>query len=379
MSRQKKTESGSNIIIHASDKIHISAIETELESLWGQFNQSINKGQTVMRACMSNLIVYCDTPIEAKVIHNELASIVLNHPSRVLLLVGKCEQLEQSMQAYVSIYYTKVSDGLQICGERIDIHSTPQKTTRLPSIARSQLIGDLPTTLWWASEQTPPDAGDAFFELAALADQVIYDNIGWVNPIKGVATMTSWVASQQDKLIVYNLAWRKLAVWRKLISQILDPMVAPQALNTINRIEIDHGPHALVMSWLFVGWLSYQLKWQPVDGKQISGSQMIWQFKKNTSDIKVIANRLPEGTPLIYRLSFDWMHAGQKGHIHFDHLDQERIGISETKTDSSSRVFTSQIPTRTNLIAAQLAHRKRDKIFENALTTCNKMAELVHK
>lgn len=378
MNQPNSITNDSKIITHASEMIRISTIESELEQLWGQFNQSINKGQTVMRACMSNLIIYCDTETEAQEIHQELTSIVLDHPSRVLLLVGKCVQNERSLQAGVSIYHTKVTDGLQVCGERIDIHATAEKTGRLPSIARSQLIGDLPTTLWWASRQTPTDAGDVFFELAELANQIIYDNMGWINPIKGIAAMTSWVASQQDELVVYNLAWRKMAIWRKLISQVMDPLVAPDALSTLTHIEIDHGPHALAMSWLLVGWLAFQLEWEPHEGKQISGSQMIWQFKKNNADIKVTAKRLPEGEPLVYRLAFDWICKKQKGHMHFARLDQDRIGISETKEDLSSRVFTSQIPTRSNLISAQLAHRERDKVFENSLTTSNKMAELVH-
>ena len=173
-----------------------------------------------MRACMSNLIIYCDSSAEAKIISDELIEIVDAHPARVLLLIGKGQPRNGTIEAFVSIYHTEVRDGLQVCAERIDVLSSSQATGRLPSVARSQLIGDLPTALWWASRQPPPDAGDVFFELAELADQIIYDNMGWTNPAKGVSTMTRWVASQQDQHVVYNLAWRRTATWRKLISQV---------------------------------------------------------------------------------------------------------------------------------------------------------------
>ncbi len=366
----------SQVITQTPKKVAIGHIEQELDGLWSQFNQNINSGQTVMRACMSNLIIYCDTPAEAKVISQELMAIVDDHPARVLLLVGNGQPKKEALEAFVSIYHTIVPDGLQVCAERIDIISIPEVNSRLPSIARSQLIGDLPTALWWASRQTPPNAGDVFFELAELADQIIYDNMGWANPTKGVATMTRWVAAQQDDQIVYNLAWRRTATWRKLISQVMDPQVAPNALSSLRLIEVDHGPHALAMTWLVIAWLGCKLQWQPTKAKQISNSEMVWRFRNNNHEIKVIARRLPEGEPGLYRLLFEWLDSGQKGRTCFERLDNERISITETQAATIPRVFAAHIPKRSALVSAQLAHRDRDKVFEKALAVSHTMADL---
>ncbi|NOQ34552.1 MAG: hypothetical protein GQ569_01485 [Methylococcaceae bacterium] len=371
--------SDSKIVTQNPKKVRIANIESELDGLWSQFNENISGGETVMRACMSNIIIYCDTPAEAKVISQELMAIVDAHPARVLLLVGKGKPKKETLEGFVSIYYTTVADGLQVCGERIDVVATSETAGRLPSVARSQLIGDLPTALWWASRQTPPDAGDVFFELAELADQIIYDNMGWINPIKGVATMTRWVASQQDEQVVYNLAWRRAAIWRKLVSQVLDPCVAPEALSSLRLIEIDHGPHALAISWLLVGWLAGQLKWKPIEGKALTDSEMIWRFQNGNQIIKVVARRLPKGEPLLYRLLFDWKHPEHQGRTCLKRLDSERISIEETHTAGASRVFSAQTPKRSSLVSAQLAHRERDKILEKALQVSNTMADLFHK
>lgn len=374
-------ESGSQskIVTQAPKKVHVAEIDSEINGLWAQFNSLISSGHTVMRACMSNLIIYCDSPEEAEIVSQELIDIVDAHPVRVLLLIGKGQPQKETVEAFVSIYHTAVPDGIQVCAERIDVLTAPESVGRLPSVARSHLIGDLPTALWWTSRQPPPDAGDMFFELAVLADQIIYDNMGWVNPTKGVATMTRWVASQQDAQVVYNLAWRRTATWRKLISQVLDPLVAPGALNNLRQIELEHGPHALAMTWLLTGWLACQLQWKPTESKSLSGSKMIWQFSKNNEIIKVYARRLPEGEPLLYRLTFDWSQPGTERKTKFELLDHERIGIIENRPTAAPRVYATHVPKRSALVSAQLAQRDRDKVFESALKLSNAMAEIIRK
>jgi glucose-6-phosphate dehydrogenase assembly protein OpcA len=361
-------------IIHQPLKpVRIADIEVELGKLWGQFNRDNGGGHTVMRACMSNLIIYCDTSEEAAVVNEEITAIVDAHPARVLLLVGDGRPHEATMEALITIYYTPLDGDWQVCAERIDVLAVPASAERLPSVARAQLIGDLPTTLWWVSRRPPPEVGDVFFQLAELADQIIYDNMGWINPIKGVSTMTRWVAAQQNEHVVYNLAWRRFAVWRKLLGQMLDPQIAPGALEGLRIIEIDHGPHALPMMWLLVGWLASQLKWRPVDGKRLSDSELIWKFHNSHHDIKITAKRLPVGEPLLYRLLLDWSLPKQDNRLCFERLDNDRIGIVEALSTIPAQVFAAQIPDRATLVSAQLAHRNRDKIFESALKSANAM------
>jgi hypothetical protein len=367
----------SRVITHPPKKVPIASIEAALSLLWPRFEQPLSEEQTVLRACMSNLIIYCDNADEAKVIGAEITQIVDVHPARVLLLTGKGQPKHGNLEAFVAIYYTPQPDGWQVCGERIDVVSTPEAAERLPSIARKLLIGDLPTTLWWASRQPPPEAKELFFQLAKLAHQVIYDNMGWTNPAKAVAAMTRWVSAEQDVQIVYGLAWRRFSIWRKLLSQVLDPQVEPEALNSVHLIEIEHGPHALPMTWLLVGWLASQLKWRAIDGKYLSDSELYWRFRHNQREIKVTARRLPQGEPMIYRLLFDW--AGETGRTCFERLENERIGIVDCLSSVPPRVFNAQIPTRATLVAAQLAHRDRDKVFENAMKACSAMSEVFQK
>ena len=355
-------------------RINISDIDIAIRRLWSNFHQDISGGHTVMRACMSNLIIYCDNNDEAELVGKEIPTIVDIHPARVLLLIGNGQPKKGSIESLVGIYYTELNEGWQVCAERIDVIAKAEAVDRLPSVARAHLIGDLPITLWWASRQPPPEAGELFFQLAELSNQIIYDNMGWANPAKGVASMTRWVAAQQDSQIVHNLAWRRIAGWRKLISQVLDPQTAPGALDSLSLIEIEHGPHALTMTWLLVGWLASRLQWKAIDGKKLSNSELVWRFQFKQKEIKIHVKRLPKGEPLLYQLLFDWSQANQPGRICFERLDHDRIGIVESLSTLPARVFSTTIPTRSSLISAQLAQRTRDKLFEGAIKSSNAMS-----
>ena len=63
----------SKVNIKTPKRVRIAHIEAELGALWAQFNQNTSGGHTVMRACMSNLIIYCDNSDEAQLISQEIA------------------------------------------------------------------------------------------------------------------------------------------------------------------------------------------------------------------------------------------------------------------------------------------------------------------
>jgi glucose-6-phosphate dehydrogenase assembly protein OpcA len=361
------------ILAEPLKKVKVAGIDNELNVLWAKLNRKSDGGQTVMRACMSNLIIYCDTPEEAALVSQEITPIVDVHPARVLLLIGNGQPDDNTLAVKVCIYYAPLENSWQVCAERIDVVATTATATRLPFVARAHLVGDLPTTLWWVSKQPPPEAGQVFFQLAELSNQIIYDNTGWIKPEHGVSMMSRWVAAQQDDIVVYNLAWRRCAIWRKLLAQALDPKVRPGALEGLQQIEIHHGPHSLPLTWLLVSWLANQLHWQVVDGKRVSNSELFWRFRINQQELKVKAKRLPEGEPEVYRLTLNWQLGSQKSGLCFERLDNSQISITDTQANTPAQVFVAHMPNRADMISAQLAHRGRDKLFENAAKLANAM------
>ncbi len=357
--------------------VSLSNIDQSWGQLWQNFSQKASDKQALLRACMSNLIIYCDSETELKELNHELPVLVDSHPARILLLNRTNKSKSQEIKALASLYFTSLDGGWQICGERLDLKASEQASERLPSIVRAQLVGDLPTTLWWFSRQPPPEAGELFFELAELSNQIIYDSMGWINPAKGVLKMTRWVAAQQEEHVIYNLAWRRLAGWRKFVSQVLDPSSVEDALSSIKSVEIDHGPHGLTMAWLLVGWLASRLKWQLIEGKILSKSELIWSFQCQASTIKVKVKRLSKGDPVIHQFGLTWGQGKQVGKAFFERLENRRLGIIEAKSTLSARTMAMPSDKRPALVAGQLAHRNRDKLFEASLEHANGMASVL--
>ena len=178
------------------------------------------------RACMSNLLIWCATQEQARGLPIEIGEIVEKHPSRVLLLVGEPEYENAGLSASVSAVCHPASAGRQICSEHVTLSAPTPSANRLPSIARPLLIGDLPTALWWAAPEPPTAAGALFDDLAGMADHVIYDSAGWLDPVRGVVSVASWEMGLETRRVVSDLAWRRGKPWRRLVSQTLDPLIA---------------------------------------------------------------------------------------------------------------------------------------------------------
>ena len=186
------------LLSQAPHKTDVARIQQELDRLWASC-PDFNSNQTVTRACMSNLIIYCDNDEQSEEIEQAIPIIVQIHPARVILLYGNGDTAEPGIEVFVNGYYCALNSGWQVCAEQIRVVGDAASERRLPSVTRSQLIGDLPTTLWWASRQPPPFAGKLFYKLANMSDQIIYDSIGWANPSKGVQAMSRWVAAQRGE------------------------------------------------------------------------------------------------------------------------------------------------------------------------------------
>lgn len=365
------------ILSQPSRKVDIARIQNELDGLWESFHQDLSEGQAVTRACMSNLIIYCDNDEQSKEIELSIPAIVQMHPARVILLTGQGNTPGSGIEAYVSGHYHALSSGWQVCAEQIRVVANAQSIRRLPSVTRAQLIGDLPTTLWWASLQPPPFAGKLFFKLADMSDQIIYDSIGWTNPSKGMQAMSRWVAAERNEYVIFNLAWRRLKPWRSLLSQVLDPVVHTNALARVSGLTIEHGPHALAMSLLLLGWLASRLGWKPTDGKVSPGKQTMWHFNTSGHQILVTVKRLDKGEPAPLRLY--WYSSDSTGEhsVVFARLSDERLGIVENNSDVPLRVIPAPELKHSELISAQLAQRTRDKVFEQALAIGNNMTSIL--
>ena len=200
----------------------------------------------VLRARMSNLIIYCDRAELAQAIAERVPSIIAIHPARVLLAVIDPASDNGELTTSLRVRAHATTEGRTVCSEQVTLRCGAKGAGRLPFAVRGLLIGDLPTNLWWAAPQPPPLAGAMLYELAERAQQIIYDSIGWVEPARGVAATGVWLGRMEEGegpwRVVSDLNWRRLKHWRRLLAQALDADVAAGAVQTITEVLVEHGP-----------------------------------------------------------------------------------------------------------------------------------------
>ena len=362
------------------EPVDISAIERALTKLWKPPEGSAGDVHALTRACMSNLIIHGTTREQASLIPDEIDVLVRQHPARVLLLVDEDDREATAIEAFVSARCHLAGKHSQVCSEHVTINASGDAVRRLPSVARSLLIGDLPTTLWWASDEAPPLGGDLFSELAAMSDQVIYSSQAWPDPVLGMLAMANWAGVvDPDEPVIADLSWGCLKPWRRLMSQSLDPAVLPGALGAINRVDVEYGPLGLPQAWLLVGWLSSRLGWLPTGLTSRKGQDAAWSFHAPRGHVDVRFRMQAEGEAEVRSVAVSWKGEEGSATMTFATLGPGRLGATCAGIDIEPRVLAAPVPTRALLVADELKDLERDLAFRDALLVARTLAQaLIH-
>jgi len=353
--------------------VDVGNIERELARLWCDAQEHPDGGGFVTRACMSNLIIVCSGTDEANTIAQEIGAIVHLHPARVLLLTAGATDLVADLEAYVSAQCHLTANGQQICSEHVAVSAVQRATRRLPSVARSLIVGDVPTSLWWATSDAPPRGGALFEELAELADQVIYDSSACADPALGLAATAQWAATRQNTLVIADLAWRRLDPWRRLMSQSLDPLIAPQALQSIRRVVVNHTPHGVAQALYLVSWLSTCLGWELASAASEKDSG--WTFHSLSGAVHVILQRAANGEAASPSAAITWIAAGRSVTARFAYVAVDQLGARIDDSPLPPRVLVAPPTPRAHLVAQQLPDLERDSLFRHILPMARIMAE----
>ncbi|MGB5198707.1 MAG: glucose-6-phosphate dehydrogenase assembly protein OpcA [Sedimenticolaceae bacterium] len=351
-------------------------IERELAAIWATIDGQQKDHGTVTRASMSNVMIICKGEDQALNSAERIPELVQHHPARVLVLAVIDDQSSDDIQAWVTAHCRRTGADTQLCAEHIELRFRSGSAERAASVVRSLLISDLPTALWWLSPEPPALTGVLFDAFAPMANQIIYDSVGWSNPARGVQAMARW--SQGNEKVTFNLAWRRLKPWRRIIAQSLSPSVLPGALWQVSEIELHHGPHALPIAWLLIGWLASRLGWRPKKGVAKAGNQLSWVFESAAGPIHIKVYRSDQGPPRIDQMRIAWR--GAQGQCS-GHADYRQEGHHLRYYPSDEDLRPSSIPTverrLEQMVAAQLAHRAGDALFNAALGISETMARVV--
>ena len=366
----------------------LADIEAELQrqQCRGQGDEPLSS----VRAWLSNIVIFCNDDDELLRVARDVQGIAGAHPSRIIVLAVSPAANDEGIEAWVRARSerTASSPGGQR-NEFVLLRCSLKRSGGLPAAARSLLIGDLPTALWWTpTDQSPPHYGQLFDSLSAMADHVIYDSRGWIDAPPAVSATAKWAAHAHPGLAISDLAWRRLEPWRSVIGQSLDPARVPGALAGIDELVIEHGPHALPQAWLLIGWMADRLGWRIASGTLETGVEVTWNFESSAADsarpIRVKVRRNAGGEPMeIEAVSIQWTTAVGGVRVtdreRLERLAHERIGVMGEPGVDGPRVVAVPLRKRSELVAGELPQRGPRPLFCESLQRSRVMAEaLMH-
>jgi glucose-6-phosphate dehydrogenase assembly protein OpcA len=372
------TTAAPEIVADENAAVSLRDVEPELSR-----RMKLIQGSThapVLRARMSNLVIYCDRAELADAIAEQVPSVVAIHPARVLLAVTDPASDNGELTTLVRVRAHATTEGRIVCSEQVTLRSGAKGTGRLPFAVRGLLIGDLPTNLWWATPRPPPLAGAMLYELAEHAQQIIYDSIGWLEPARGVAATGAWLQRMEQGegpwRLVSDLNWRRLKYWRRLLAQAFDADVAAGAFDTISEVLVEHGPHAVVQAWEIVSWLAARLGWRIEEGRVEPGVEIGWQFTSAQGHVQVCIRRLAEGPPEIRRLVVACRLEGKPRALNLIVQDEHHLAMVPDD-GGAPRTVTVQPQPLAELIGRQLSDRAPDPVFRESMAVARILAESV--
>jgi len=245
----------------------IDAIERELARLRrAAVAHARERGQTLGRASVLNLVVYSEREVHARRAARTVADLALRHPSRAIVLLGDRDR--DGVVASVQLHcHVPPSDGAQpVLYEQILARVRGDFDERVASVVIPLLVPDLPVFLWWTG--TPPSDARHLDDLVTLADRFIIDSADFARPDH---TLPEIARLARHRVAITDLNWARLTHWRELIAQFFDVPAWRPFLDGITGIragfavDMDGRDIHPSQALLLLGWLSSRLGWRPVE------------------------------------------------------------------------------------------------------------------
>jgi glucose-6-phosphate dehydrogenase assembly protein OpcA len=213
------------------------------------------------RTSVLTLVVVAPRP---EVVDRAMAAVSMlaaRHPSRAVILSPTDPDGPATFEAHVfAACQLRERGNSEICTEEILIRVGGELAQHLSSTAAPLLIHDLPVVLWWPDDV--PFARPTFIELAEQSDRLFVDSGQFRG--NGLERLRGLAAAVEGGLVVHDVSWMRLMLWRELLASCFDHPLLVRELRHLRAVHIDvaHPGAELRLSRaaLFVGWLMARLR-----------------------------------------------------------------------------------------------------------------------
>lgn len=363
--------------------IDVGLLERELTTLWASLGEEDPQGG-VTRSCVLNLVIY--TPAREATFHLDetLIEVTSHHPSRAIVLVEDGGAEASLLDSWVTSRCALSSGASrQLCCEQVTIKASSSRIKETPSAIASLILADLPVFLWW--RDVPKLHGQVFEKCAFLSDRILVDSALGDSLESCFGEIAGFLGRKHKRLSLMDLNWARLLTWRSTIAGFYDVADYVPALANLRTVNIafheGDGPHAAVRALYLSAWLATRLgwKWSAERGVR-DGDNFRLVFLARQGEVEVTLKAVGGQRHQLGRIDEVILTtrdaAGSSSEFSVKRTsDGLRLtaGVTLDGTRRPDRVLGYDRWTDSALLARELEHVARDRVFEQAALLANEM------
>ncbi len=234
-------------------QVELNQISSTLHALWETPEQRT-------RACLLNLVVYCQGTQQLAANTELISKFVRNHACRAILLGDSPAAPVQKTSAWVQAHcHINKAGAHEICSEQITLLAEGLAPATVANMVMANLDYDLPLNLWWQGD-LPKNTDSPLWQ---RVDRLIIDSLDWKNPRQDLQRLSAIRSQFGSRIATADLNWTRTLNLRQAVALSFDNLALLAEIGTINSLEICHAPESKLTALLLASWFAAQLSWVP--------------------------------------------------------------------------------------------------------------------
>ncbi len=183
---------------------------------------------------------------------------ISNLQPRRLITIAPTIEKENDLETLVAAYcpLPEEGGGKTACGDVIVLRGNKTAINDGLEIVETLVPDELPSWLWWNGRI---DEAPEFLNALALPNRRLIIDTALGEPKDCLNLMLQRINSGQA---VNDLNWLRLRGWRETLAMVFDPLQRRNALDNLEKIDIDIEGSQSVQGLLLAAWIADRLNWK---------------------------------------------------------------------------------------------------------------------
>jgi len=183
---------------------------------------------------------------------------ISNLQPRRLITIAPTIEKENNLETLVAAYcpLPEEGGGKTACGDVIVLRGNKTAINDGLEIVETLVPDELPSWLWWNGRI---DEAPEFLNALALPNRRLIIDTALGEPKDCLNLMLQRINSGQA---VNDLNWLRLRGWRETLAMVFDPLQRRNALDNLEKIDIDIEGSQSVQGLLLAAWIADRLNWK---------------------------------------------------------------------------------------------------------------------